>query len=436
MTSEVRGGRSQQGAARTASRSVLDVRSEPIHDVARSTHPPLPGTPLIALPAYERDPSLTHLETSVVECGIQDGRPFAVLADTVLYPEGGGQPSDRGTIAGVPVVDVQKVEGQVRHVLADPVEPGPVTVELDWTRRFDHMQQHTAQHLLTAVAADRFGWQTTAFHLGERVSDVELDVASIDPEQLQMLEDAVAAEVRAACPVTAFRVSHEDYEQLEVRSRGLPAGHSGDVRLVEIEGIDLNTCGGTHCASTAELETVKLLGTESLRGGTRVFYLAGERLRRRLGSEVARTAALRGVLGVSDDELVGGVESRLDQVKDAGRTIRRLEERLTSLLAERFVASPEAISVEHLAGHGLPFLQRIAREVEALDPTRAVFLTAGEGEEGFFLLAAGADSTLDVPELGPRIAEVLEGKGGGKGRVFQGRVRRLSRRGEAALLLR
>ena len=390
---------------------------------------------MIALPAYERDPSLTRLETSLVESGIQDGRPFAVLADTVLYPEGGGQPSDRGTIAGIPVVDVQNVEGQVRHVLAGPVEPGPVTVELDWTRRFDHMQQHTAQHLLTAVATDRFGWQTTAFHLGDRVSDVELGVAAIDPEQLQMLEDAVAAEVRAACPVTAFRVSHEEYEKLEVRSRGLPAGHSGDVRLVQIDGIDLNTCGGTHCASTAELEAVKLLGTESLRGGTRLFYVAGERLRRRLSAEVTRTAALRRILGVSDVELIGGVESRLDQVKDAARTIRRLEEKLTSLLAERFAASPEAVSVEHLVDHGLPFLQRIAREVEALDPTQAVFLTAGEGEEGFFLLAAGGESTLDVSEVGPRIAEVLEGKGGGKGRVFQGRVRRLSKRGEAAALL-
>ena len=371
----------------------------------------------------------------MVESGIQDGRPFAVLADTVLYPEGGGQPSDRGTIAGVPVVDVQNVEGQVRHVLAAPVEPGPVIVELDWTRRFDHMQQHTAQHLLTAVATDRFGWQTTAFHLGDRVSDVELGVAAIDPEQLQMLEDAVAAEVRAACPVTAFRVSHEEYQKLEVRSRGLPAGHSGDVRLVQIDGIDLNTCGGTHCASTAELEAVKLLGTESLRGGTRLFYVAGERLRRRLSAEVTRTAALRRILGVSDVELIGGVESRLDQVKDAARTIRRLEEKLTSLLAERFAASPEAVSVEHLVDHGLPFLQRIAREVEALDPTQAVFLTAGEGEEGFFLLAAGGESTLDVSEVGPRIAEVLEGKGGGKGRVFQGRVRRLSKRGEAAALL-
>lgn len=388
------------------------------------------------VPAYERNPRLTWLHTSVVDAGSRDGRAFAVLADTVLYPEGGGQPADCGTLEGVDVVDVQKVNGQIIHILTDPVGTGPVTVELDWQLRFDHMQQHTAQHLLTAIAADHFGWQTTAFHLGATVSDIELDAATIDPAQLQMLEDVVAAEIRAARPVTARRVSRVAYEKLEVRSRGLPVGHTGDVRLVEIDGIDLNTCGGTHCANTAELEAIKLLGTESLRGGTRVFYLSGERLRRRLGAEVARTAALRGVLGVSDDELIGGVESRLEQVKEASRTIRRLEDTLASLLAERFAARGEAVLVEHLPGRGLPFLQRLARELEALDPTRAVFLTAGEGDEGFFLLSAGEGSAVDVPELGPRIAEVLEGKGGGKGRVFQGRVSRLSKRDEAAGLLR
>jgi len=124
------------------------------------------------------------------------------------------------------------------------------------------MQQHTAQHLLTAVAADQFGWQTTAFHLGAHVSDIEVDVKSIGKSELRLLEETVAVEVRAARRISARRVSPDEYEQMEVRSRGLPPGHSGDVRLIEIEGIDLNTCGGTHCVSTAEIEAIALLGTE------------------------------------------------------------------------------------------------------------------------------------------------------------------------------
>ncbi|MGB1779090.1 MAG: hypothetical protein ACPHQP_06015, partial [Longimicrobiales bacterium] len=376
-----------------------------------------------------------YSETSVIEAGTKNGEPFVVLADTVLYPEGGGQPADLGRVGGVTVTDVQRRDGVILHVLETPLEPGVVTVELDWTRRFDHMQQHTAQHLLTAVAADRFGWLTTAFHLGEHVSDIELDVPAIDEGQLRLLEDAVAAEIRAARPVTARRVSMDEYERTDARSRGLPAGHSGDVRLVEIDGVDLNTCGGTHCSSTAELEAIKLLGTESLRGGTRVFYVAGERLRRRLGQEVERTALLRGVLGVADDELVDAAELRIEQVKDGARTVRRLEEELATALASQLAARAGVVSAEHLGSHDLSFMQRVARELTSIDSKRAVLLTAGEGEVGFFLLAAGEQSTIDASELGPRIAHLLEGKGGGKGGVFQGRANRLSNREAAVALL-
>ena len=123
---------------------------------------------------------------------------------------------------------------------------------LDWPRRWDHMQQHTGQHLLTAVASDRFGWQTTAFHLGGEVSDVELAVPSLASADLRALEDVIAEEIRRQRAVSARRVSRETYQALPVRTRGLPADISGEIQLVEIEGLDLNTCGGTHLRSTAE----------------------------------------------------------------------------------------------------------------------------------------------------------------------------------------
>ena len=172
---------------------------------------------------------------------------------------------------------MQKTDGAIRHVLASPVAPGPADLRLDWERRFDHMQQHTGQHLLSAVAQDRFGWATTAFHLGPDVSDVELAAPSLPAADLARLEEAVAAEIRAARAVVPRRVPLEEFRALPVRSRGLPEGFTGDVRLVEIAGVDLNTCGGTHLSNTAEIELVALLGTEALRGGTRVFFAAGGR---------------------------------------------------------------------------------------------------------------------------------------------------------------
>jgi len=386
--------------------------------------------------AYERDPRLTGLDTEVVASGEEGGRSFVVLADTVLYPEGGGQPADRGTVGGVAVVDVQRVEGAIRHYTAGHAPSGAVRVELDWARRFDHMQQHTAQHLLTAVADRRFGWPTTAFHLGEHASDIELDTPSIDAARVAELEEAVAAEIRAARSVTARRVSAEAYAALEVRSRGLPEGHAGDVRLVEIEGIDVNTCGGTHLASTAEIEALQLLDTESLRGGTRLSWVAGGRLRRLHAAHHHRNARMRALLGSSDEELPARLEAKLEQLKEAERTVRALREELADAAAVALVARPDGLLAGHWAAHDLPFLQRVAREVGRLAPERAVFLTAGEGDTGAFLLAAGEASALDVAAAGRRAAELLEGRGGGAGRVFQGRAERLSRREEALDTLR
>ena len=385
--------------------------------------------------AFEGDPLLRHLETEVVAAGEEQGHPFVVLADTIFYPEGGGQPADRGTVGGVAVLDVRKVGDDIRHVLAGPAPSGRVTLELDWARRFDHMQQHTGQHLLTAVAQQRFGWSTTAFHLGERVSDIELDTAGIRPEELTDLEEAVAAEVRAARPVTNRRVSPEEYARLPVRTRGLPEGHAGSIRLVEIDGIDLNACGGTHLRSTAEIEALKLLGTEPMRGGTRLFYAAGARLRRLHAAHHERNALLRQLLCTSDDDLVAGLAAKLDQLKDAQHAARELEEELATASAQALAAAPGRVLAAHWPRRDLPFLQRVAREVGRLAPDRVVVLTAGEGEQGAFLVGAGDEVTIDVPAVGRRVAEILGGRGGGAGRVFQGKATRLANRDEAVTLV-
>ncbi|WP_306601633.1 alanyl-tRNA editing protein [Geothrix sp. 21YS21S-2] len=386
------------------------------------------------LAAYERDPYLTELDTAVLRAG-EDGRPFAVLADTVLYPESGGQPPDHGTLGAAEVLDVQKRDGEVRHYLSAPVAPGPVKVRLDWGRRFDHMQQHTGQHLLTAVAQDRFGWETKAFHLGEEVSDIELGVAAIGAAELRALEEAVAESIRAARPVTAMRVKPEDLPGLGVRSRGLPEGFTGDVRLVTIEGVDTNTCGGTHVRSTAELEVVKLLGTESLRGGTRLFYVAGGRARRRFEAHERRNGTLRSLLGAPDPGLVPALEGRLEQTRNLDRKVRALEEELADLLVEALAARPGSLADHHFEGRDAAFLQKTGRLLAAAAPHKAVFFTSTLEGQHYFLLTAGEASPLDVPARGRELAALLEGRGGGSGRLFQGKAPSLKARAAGAGLL-
>jgi len=386
-------------------------------------------------PAYERDAFLTELETEVTAVGREGSGFFAVTADTVFYPEGGGQPADRGTMGEVEVIDVQKTDGVIRHFLSAELTLGPVHQALDWDRRFDHMQQHTGQHLLTAVALGRFGWPTTAFHLGPVVSDIELDVASLADGDLGRLEDAVAREILSARPVSIRHARVDEMEALGVRSRLLPEGHTGELRLVEIEGLDLNTCGGTHLRSTAEIGALALVGSEPMRGGTRVFFVAGDRVRRRLAEHEARNAKLRLLLGAADDDLPGLVELRLGREKNLARECRQLLAELARSEAERLAATDETLISGHWDARELPFLQEIGKALIELAPERVALLTAGSGREGAFLVVASEASGLDLGSVGPEICAVLDGRGGGRAPFFQGRAAAVGRRSDAVAIL-
>jgi alanyl-tRNA synthetase len=217
------------------------------------------------------------------------------------------------------------------------------------------MQQHTGQHVLTAVALRDFGWRTTAFHLGEHWSDIELDLPSLDRADLDRLEQAVAKEIFASRRVSFRSAEVKDFERLGVRSRLLPEGFEGPVRLVDIEGLDLNTCGGTHCRSTAEIGLLCLLGTEPMRGGTRVFFVAGDRVRRRMAAHEDRNLRLRSLLDTGDEELPEVVTLRLQREKELARTARLLAEELADHAAESLASDPSDAVQSHWRDRDMAF---------------------------------------------------------------------------------
>lgn len=388
------------------------------------------------IPAFEREPYLRELEVEVTGVAEDDAGPYAVLSDTVLYPEGGGQPADHGYLGALRVIAVQRVDGEIRHYLENAAVTGSATLTLDWKRRFDHMQQHTAQHLITAIAADVFGWETTSFHLGVRSSDIELAIGSIADTDLVSLEERAATVIHEARAVTSRRAAPEELASGAIRSRGLPEGHEGDVRLVEIAGIDCNTCGGTHVETTAEIGAIKLLGTESMRGGTRLRWVAGTRVRALLAAHETRAASLREIFETSDEEVLQVVDSKLARLKQAERQIKRLRAELAEETARRLESSEGAIVEAHFDGADARFLQSVARQMTALRTSRAGLLTATSDSGSFFVLYRGTGFELDLETIGARLATLLDGRGGGSAELFQGKAGSLERRPEAVSLLK
>lgn len=382
---------------------------------------------------FQQDAYLRSVSAEVIECAEVSGGHGAFLDQTVLYPEGGGQPSDHGTVAGHEVKELRRREdGAVVHVLDRPVS-GRVEVEVDWARRYDHMQQHTAQHMLTAVALDRYGLRTTAFHLSPGRSDIELDTPDLEPDRMRKLEEEVNARIREDRPVRIRWVDRDEMESLGVRSRRLPDDLSGPVRLVEVEGVDLNTCGGTHVARTAELQAVKLVSTEHLRGGTRVFYLAGGRVIAALDAALERDRELNRLLSCGPPQHGSVVRKLLDEAQGARKTRNRTMARLAEFLG-RELAEKDGVAELHEPGGDMAFLAALRSAVHSASPEHWLFLTAGEGDkEGFFVVAGPPEP---VKAVGPAVAEVLGGRGGGPPGVFQGKATQLERRAEALSLVK
>ncbi|KAG0717148.1 Alanyl-tRNA editing protein Aarsd1-B [Chionoecetes opilio] len=384
----------------------------------------------------------TKYTTKVVSCKpakidvVVDGKKKktacyeVTFEDTILFPEGGGQPDDRGTAGGVEVVRVVRRGGEAVHYLAGGLEEGAtVTQEVDWTRRHDHMQQHSAQHLVTAVADNLYGFATTSWYLGEAVCHIELHTGQVTEEEMAKIEDTANQKIRESTPVTIAEYQASDPRLIEIRTRGLPEDVVGAVRVVSIEGVDANMCCGTHVDSMADLQAVKLLHTEKGKAGkTLLFFVAGSRLLSYLGECVSRERGLNTLLHSCPADHTRLVEKNQKELKGAQKSLREALKDLAVCEAKTFLGvEPRPPAFFHHRHDGdNDYLSAIINEIN--DESVLKVLTAGEDKGPGILVVHGPPAL--VAQIGPRVCEILEGRGGGKTR-FSGKVTRLGKRKEA-----
>lgn len=369
------------------------------------------------------DPRRTEHATRVVQAGRDERGAYVRLDETIFYPEGGGQPADLGRIGSARVLDVQSAGSDVRHYLDRDLPEGPVETALDVPRRFDHCQQHTAQHLVTAVLLDRHGLATTSFHLGAATTSIEVRGRTPEHDDLRRFEREINAHLREDRRVTTRWVDPGELPRLPVRSRGLPEGHRGPVRLVEIEGLDLNTCGGTHVARLGEIQVVEILGAEPARGGTRITFLAGGRVLAGMDRRREIEEALRARIGTAPAEFASIIDGWNDDRRRLERRVRELETEVADVAAATIAAQDGDLLVAVRAGATAEALRTLAAEVLRRRPEAVVVLAGGTGEGpgACFLVQAGPAGPPDVAAIGGRVRDRLGAKGGGRGAIFQGK---------------
>ena len=363
---------------------------------------------------YLRDPYLTRFSARVVSLADLAGRPAAVLDRSAFYPEGGGQPADRGTLAGAAVVDVQEKDGAVLHVLDRPLSPGEVEGVVDWQRRFDHMQQHHGQHLLSAAFERVLEAQTTSFHLGERACTIDLDcsISRLDEAALRSAEAAANETVWRDLPVVARDFGPEERSRLPLRKEPV----KGD-RVVLVEGVDASPCGGTHPSRTGEVGAIAVLGAQKWGSGkARVEFACGGRVVKLLVEQARWLSGASEALKCAARDLPEAARRAVEEAVARRKTAEALEKELARLRAAE------------LATNGSPVVARVERA------SLARVLAAAVAERGAVaLIAAVEDGRAHLCFARPRGAagpgmnellkgslEVLGGKGGGNPDFAQG----------------
>jgi alanyl-tRNA synthetase len=374
---------------------------------------------------YYDDPYLVKFNARVSACSALGGKPAVALDQSAFYPEGGGQAADHGTINGARVCDVQVRNGEVWHILdtppaADFAVDDQIQGRIDWERRFDFMQQHLGQHILTAAFAATADLTTTSAHLGEQRCTLDLDISTLQSEQVQAAEELANRVIWENRPVLARFVTPDELATLLLRKA--PAV-SGGIRIVSIHDFDHNPCGGTHPHRTGEVGMIAVQGWTRHKGGVRVEFVCGGRVLRdyrRINGILSQTAA---TMSVAQDEIRDAL-ARLRSTNDSNhKELERLRKRLLTTEAQRLLDTAEiqgAVRVVRAAlpAEDAPLLRGLAQHL-AEQPGTVALLGAGP-ERANLVAACAADTGLDAREILATALPLVQGRGGGNALLAQG----------------
>lgn len=374
-------------------------------------------------PLYYSRPMLKKCDTTIVN-KTPDGHGI-FLEQTVFYPEGGGQPGDHGhlIVDGTQwiVSDTQKRDdGTILHVLRNPIPdktlPGTsVTAVLDWDHRFDYMQQHTGQHILSGALSRVASAATVSVHQGLETTTIEVDVSDLSQDQINQVDDEANRIIDEERAIRSFWVDHTSLEEYQLRR---PTSRTGRIRLVEILDFDLVACGGVHLPHTGLVSSVQCVGTETIRGRLRLAYKIGRRVRSDYRIKHRATTEAAVLVSSHPSELPTRVQDAIEEIQELHRVVRKRAERLAELIIteERGTAKPELLILEKEDDDVFKALA----ETAAVAPGRRLLLMNATGSTLQWAIVIGTDFSVPAGPLRKEVLEPFGAKGGGKSPLWRG----------------
>jgi alanyl-tRNA synthetase len=365
---------------------------------------------------YHDDAYLRRFDATVVALTTWKGKPAVVLDRTAFYPEAGGQLGDRGTLGGAAVVDTQETDDAIVHVIEGEAPQVGATVagELDWARRRQHMAQHTAQHLLSGTLLDRAAAATASARLGESALTIDVTRDRIPDADLAAAEDLANDLIDDDLAIRAWFPAADELAAMKLRRDPKVAA---DIRVVAIGDFDFSPCGGTHCARTSQLGSIRITASERYKGMTRVTFAAARRGRAEL---FARDQVLRGLasqFSCGPAEVPAAIDKLRRDVEASTAELANVRSRLASMIIAGFGDAARVVAV-------IPGDAELVRSIAAklTGAGRDALLAAADGDGMHVVLFRAPGSTLDCGALFKQLAARAGGRGGGKAERAEGRL--------------
>lgn len=353
-----------------------------------------------------------EFEAEILKCDKDEKGIYVVLDQTVFYPEGGGQPSDRGVLGDTQVMDVQYEGEEIRHYVRTPLEEGiRVFGKIDWQRRFDLMQQHSGEHIVSGIIHEKYGYDNVGFHMGEEFITIDLS-GMLEKEQVEEIEKLANEYIWSAHRTHVFYPSEAERKEIPYRSK---KELTGEVRLVEFPGADLCACCGLHVEDTGEIGLVKLISSRKFRDGVRIEMLSGRKAFEYLNVHCQQNSRIAVDLSVKPEETRGAVHHLQEEIYQLKGKILQLQNEKYEMWAKQCRGKENVlIFEEHLeAAEIRKCADTVLHQCEGV-----CVLLSGDDENGYKYAVGDRDG--DVRSLVKEMNGALFGRGGGKPFFAQG----------------
>lgn len=362
---------------------------------------------------YYQDSFCRRFTATVLDCREEKGQFQVILDRTAFYPEGGGQPADQGTLGAARVLDVREKEGEIRHLCDRPLTVGEtVTGELDWVRRFDHMQAHSGEHMVSGWLHRLYGYHNVGFHMGAQFVTIDFD-GPLTEEEMRKVEDRVNQSIWEDREVEILWPDSQELKEMEYRSK---KELEGAVRIVRFPETDTCACCGTHVHRGGQVGLVKLLTVQPFRSGVRIEMLAGRKALEYLTMNRDQNRAVGQLLSVKPEGTLGAVTRLKEELTDVRRQVVEREEALFARETEAYEGAGDVLLFqEGLSPDGT---RRLAAALTARCKGRGAVFSGKDGSWQYAIGQSGGDLRAFTKEMN----QALGGRGGGKPDFVQGGV--------------